>query len=115
MDESHEPPATGWKRAKDVLNQARVTGEILVTGLNPLYGQVAQQAHLEPVADPAAIRQEIERDEEKQYAHQEIESLKEEAGRLEHKTSQAKPGEAREARPDRRPGSVQSRHRQPGR
>lgn len=77
MEENKEPPS-GWKRARDVLI---VSGEVAAHAFNPLYGPVAQHAHLEPVADRQQIIRQIDEREIHDAADWELMKREEEAGK----------------------------------
>lgn len=113
--EDSQDGSSGWKRAKDVLNGARVTTQVIIHVGNPLAGPVLQHAHLEPVANPQEIRHELDQEELGHWAELELERRKEEAGQVIRETDSAKQEETRETRPDHQPSKTMGRARHPGR
>ncbi len=81
MEENKEPPS-GWKRARDTLNGARVTAQVVMHAVNPLYGPVAQHAHLEPVANTQEIVRQIDEREIRDGAEWELRNREEEVGQI---------------------------------
>jgi hypothetical protein len=114
MDESKEPPS-GWKRARDTFNRARLTAEVVVTTANPLYGPVAQHAHLEPVANPQEIVRQIDERENHEYAEWELRNREEEAGQVVRTENPARQDKSRPMRSDPQVSKSRSRDRQRGR
>jgi hypothetical protein len=114
MDEDKEP-STGWKRTKDTFTAARVTAQVAMHTLNPLYGPVAQQLHLEPVADQPEIVRQIDRRELQDDAEWELRNREEEAGQVVREDGPVRPDKGRQAHQDSQPRKTQSRdrHRDP--
>jgi hypothetical protein len=113
MAESQEQ-STGWKRAKDLLKDAYVTGGVIAHTANPLAGPVTQQAHLDPVANNQTIAQQVEWDEIKQGADWEQLRREQEAGQVVHEPKSARPDPDPEPHPHPRqqPKHDASRNRQ---
>jgi hypothetical protein len=67
-----------WKGTE----RARAFGGTVPVVFGPLAAPVAQQAHLEPVTDPPAIRREMDQDLQKQWAQADLEAHRRESRRI---------------------------------
>jgi len=111
MEENKEPPS-GWKRASDTFKAARVTAQVVVTTANPLYGPVAQHAHLEPVANTQEIVRQIDEREIHDAAEWELMNREKEAGQVVRRESTARQDKSRQMRSDLQTRKSQSRGRE---
>jgi len=111
MDESKEQPS-GWKRARDALNGARVTAQVVTHTLNPLYGPAAQQAHLESVANTQEIVRQIDEREIRDAAEWELRNREEEVGQMVRTENAARQGNSRQMRSDLQVRKSHNRDRQ---
>jgi hypothetical protein len=111
MEENKEPPS-GWKRARDTLNGARVTAQVVMHAVNPLYGPVAQHAHLEPVANTQEIVRQIDEREIRDEADWELRNREEEVGQIVRTENPARQDKSRQMHTDLQVRKSPSRDRQ---
>jgi hypothetical protein len=74
----------GRGRLKDVAKRTapyRAVGQASLVALNPLGAQAAQQAHIAPLPTPTEIRQNVDAEQEKQWADWQELRLEQEAGK----------------------------------
>jgi hypothetical protein len=74
--------AADAKRVETWAKQAEVTAAVAAHALNPLAAPVAQQADLTPAKPMTEVSQEIQREQEKDWAQHELQRLKREAADL---------------------------------
>lgn len=74
--------AADAKRVEAWAKQAEVTASVVASTLNPLAGPVAQQADLTSAKPMTEISQDIQRDQEKDWAEHEQQLREREAGEL---------------------------------
>jgi len=111
MEESKEQ-LSGWKRARDTLNGARVTAEIVMHTVNPLYGPVAQHANLEPAADTQEIVRQIDEREIHDGAEWELRNREAEVGQVVRAENPARQDKSRQLQSDPQVRKSHSRDRQ---
>lgn len=87
MSEFRDRLAKDAKRAEDWAKSARVTAEVAATALNPLAGPVMQQADLTSPRPLTEISQDVVRDQQKDWAHHELQRREQEAGHVSDRPS----------------------------
>jgi len=110
MEENKEPKS-GWKRARDTLNGARVTAQVVMHTANPLYSPVAQHAHLEPVANTQEIVRQIDEREIHDGAEWELRNREEEADQVVRTENPVRHDKSRQIRSDLQVRKSHSRDR----
>jgi hypothetical protein len=107
--------AAVFGRAKAVYkrtDRARALAALPLAVVSPVAGPAAQRAHLEPVPDPPAIRRDVQRDEQKQYAQWALERSKESAGRVVRVTPTEQSSPAAPRKKSRDSGARRDRQRE---
>lgn len=84
------------KRLEALAKQAEVTAVVAAHALNPLAGPAAQQADLTPAKSMTEVSQEIQREQQHNWADAERQRLEQEAGELRH-VRQSDPAQTRQA------------------